>query len=502
MSVSGVQLAQGIGVRPAVGFWTDAWQSVSRRNGARFALAWLGIVCFFAVFAPIIASGHPLWMKNLQTGKVTSPLLEFLTPLDLLLLIWGIVAVPFVIGVRAEGRGKRLWSAIGALVLGVAVVAGSGITRERMERNARDDARQAQAVADAKGETLAATPTPFVRHSYAGFVVGGVFGLLVIAIAVFAPLGQMPGKLAIILPAVLLAVVAVGMRWNMPLERFNYVEREATGAIEARYTLVPFSPFQRFSAGDRFAPGSKVSQVQALPEVSRPGARTFVMGTDAFGQDVMTQILHSCRLAISIGLVSTAIALMIGVTIGALMGYFGGWVDMLLYRVVEVFMAVPVLFLLIVMAAIMPPELRTTYFTMAIIGCFSWTGMARFTRAEFLKLRNQDFVQAAQAMGTPLPSVLFKHLLPNGLAPVLVDTSFAVAAAISIEATLSYLGLGPVESASWGKLLSSAISSEGQFKWWLAVFPGAAIFLTVLSYNMLGEALRDAIDPRLKKARV
>jgi peptide/nickel transport system permease protein len=139
---------------------------------------------------------------------------------------------------------------------------------------------------------------------------------------------------------------------------------------------------------------------------------------------------------------------------------------------------------------------------MAIIGCFTWTGMARFTRAEFLKLRNQDFVQSARAVGLPLHAILFRHMLPNGVAPVLVDTSFAIAAAILAESTLSYLGLGPVDTASWGKLLSSAMNAEGEFKWWLAVFPGVAIFLTVLSYNILGEALRDAIDPKLKKARV
>jgi len=161
-----------------------------------------------------------------------------------------------------------------------------------------------------------------------------------------------------------------------------------------------------------------------------------------------------------------------------------------------------VLFLLIVAAAVLPPELRTTYTMMAIIGAFSWTGMARFTRAEFMKLRNQDFVQAAKAAGLPLRSVLFKHMLPNGVAPVLVDTSFAIASAITIEAVLSYLNLGPIDQASWGKLLASAVSSEGEFKWWLAVFPGVAIFFTVLSYNIIGEALRDAIDPKLKKARV
>jgi peptide/nickel transport system permease protein len=135
-----------------------------------------------------------------------------------------------------------------------------------------------------------------------------------------------------------------------------------------------------------------------------------------------------------------------------------------------------------------------------IIGCVSWTGAARFTRAEFFKLRKQDFVQGAQAAGLPLRSVLFRHMLPNGVTPVLVDASFAVAAAIIAEATLSYLGLGPDGQSSWGKLLSSATGTTGTFVWWLAIFPGLAIFLTVLSYNMLGEAMRDAIDPKLRKA--
>ena len=139
---------------------------------------------------------------------------------------------------------------------------------------------------------------------------------------------------------------------------------------------------------------------------------------------------------------------------------------------------------------------------MAIIGCFTWPTAARFTRAEFMKLRNQDFVQSAKSVGLPLRSILFKHMLPNGVTPVLVDASFLIAAAILIEAVLSFLALGPAGQASWGKLLNSATGEAGSFLWWLAVFPGLAIFLTVLSYNMIGEALRDAIDPKLKKARV
>jgi peptide/nickel transport system permease protein len=247
------------------------------------------------------------------------------------------------------------------------------------------------------------------------------------------------------------------------------------------------------------APGERIADVDRLAQFKGTsfGERRVLLGTDALGGDVLSQMLWACRLSISIGLVSTGISVVIGVTMGAIMGYFGGKVDMILFRIVEIFMAVPVLFLLIVAAGVLP---RDTYVMMAIIGCFSWTGAARFTRAEFMKLRNQDFVQAAKATGLPLRAILFRHMLPNGVTPVLVDASFAIAAAISIEATLSYLGLGPDGQASWGKLLSSATAATGTFVWWLAVFPGMAIFLSVLSYNMLGEAMRDAIDPKLRKA--
>jgi peptide/nickel transport system permease protein len=158
-----------------------------------------------------------------------------------------------------------------------------------------------------------------------------------------------------------------------------------------------------------------------------------------------------------------------------------------------------VLVILIVAAGVLP---RNIYVMMGIIGCFTWQTAARFTRAEFFKLRNQDFVQSAQAMGLPLRSILFKHMLPNGVTPVLVDASFLIAFAILYESIISYLGLGPPEQASWGKLLADATGETAEFAWWLAIFPGLVIFLTVLAYNLIGEALRDAIDPKLKKARV
>ena len=176
------------------------------------------------------------------------------------------------------------------------------------------------------------------------------------------------------------------------------------------------------------------------------------------------------------------------------MGYFVGKVDILGMRLVEVFEAIPTLFLLISFVAFFG---RNLYLIMAIIGLTTWTYDARFVRGEFLRLRNQDFVQAAIAAGLPLRSIIFRHMLPNGLAPVLVSASFGVAWAILYESILSFLGLGLVDEPSWGQLLNQALGSGGTFQWWVAIFPGMAIFLTVFAYNLIGEALRDALDPRL-----
>ncbi len=548
--VTGVQLMQGIGHAPAMGFWADAWSQVVRRPGAVAGLLWLGVVAFFAVFAPVLASGHPWLLTTLDAqGQATgwsSPLLRFLTSLDAALLLGAGVGVPLALWLPFSTRAKRFqwWAgAFGSMVL--CVVLASFVQTSMTGRE--------------PGALLM-----LLRQSAAPALFTGILSaVIVLVLALLAPVSSSIRARALGAGVgVALGAVLVVATWDRPsIEKFEYRQQVVQGRAQATFTIIPWSPSERLSENNRRAPGESrlvsviasatshlpnagvlsrdqvlsveprlsvldsyaspserariTSALRAAGELSpgptraqlrtlldEPVADRYLLGTDANGSDMLSQLLHACRLSISIGLVSTSIALVIGVTLGALMGYFGGWVDLVLYRVVEVFMAVPVLFLLIVAANVIPPELRTTYVMMAIIGCFTWTGMARFTRAEFLKLRNQDFVQAAKSAGLPLRSVLFKHMLPNGVAPVLVDTSFAIAAAISVEAVLSYLGLGPVDQASWGKLLASAVSAEGEFKWWLAVFPGVVIFLTVLSYNLIGEALRDAIDPKLKKARV
>ncbi len=223
--------------------------------------------------------------------------------------------------------------------------------------------------------------------------------------------------------------------------------------------------------------------------------RTHWMGTDENGADVASRMIHASRIALGIGFIATGIALVIGIIIGGLMGYFSGIVDIIGMRLVEIFEAIPTLFLLLSFVAFFG---RSIYMMMVIIGITAWSGYARYVRAEFLKLRQQDFVQAAIASGLPLRSILFRHMLPNGLAPLLVATSFGVASAILAEATLSFLGLGLIDDPSWGQLLNQAVQSS-TFNWWLAVFPGGAIFMTVFAYNLLGEALRDAVDPHTNR---
>ena len=223
---------------------------------------------------------------------------------------------------------------------------------------------------------------------------------------------------------------------------------------------------------------------------------THWFGTEENGADVLSRMIHASRIALGIGFVATGIALLIGVIIGGLMGYFSGVFDIIGMRLVEIFEAIPTLFLLLTFVAFFG---RSLYIMMVIIGITSWPGYARYVRAEFLKLRKQDYVQAAVAAGLPLPSILFRHMLPNGVAPVLVGASFGVASAILAEATLSFLGLGLVDAPSWGEMLNQAVRSSS-FNWWMAAFPGGAIFLTVLAYNLMGDALRDAIDPHLSSA--
>jgi peptide/nickel transport system permease protein len=221
------------------------------------------------------------------------------------------------------------------------------------------------------------------------------------------------------------------------------------------------------------------------------------LGTDGNGRDAMARLLWGARVVLEIGLVSEVISLVIGVIYGALMGYFVGKVDLLGMRFVEIVESIPTLFLLITFVALFG---RHLLMIMVILGLVGWTSIARFVRAEFLRMRQLDYVSAARALGLPLHNILFKHMLPNGLTPVIVTFTFGVAGNVISESILSFLGIG-VEppTPSWGSMLNEAGNPAETFRWWLAIAPGLMIFLTVFAYNIIGEGLRDAIDPRLNK---
>jgi peptide/nickel transport system permease protein len=237
----------------------------------------------------------------------------------------------------------------------------------------------------------------------------------------------------------------------------------------------------------------RAKQIDLTNPFAPPSAEHWI-GTDKLGRDVMAGIVHGSRISLSIGFVAVGIAVVIGVFLGALAGFFGGWVDLLISRLFELMLAIPTFFLLITIAAFLRPSI---FYTMIIIGLTGWVGIARFTRNEFLKVRNLDYVTAATAIGMPDRRIMFRHILPNALAPVLVSVVLGIASAILAESGLSFLGIGvPADTVTWGSILSEARSNT--FAWWLAVFPGAAIFVAVISYYLVGEGLRDALDPRLR----
>ncbi len=218
-----------------------------------------------------------------------------------------------------------------------------------------------------------------------------------------------------------------------------------------------------------------------------------LLGTDDLGRDVSSRMIHGASISLWVGFVAVGIALIIGLLAGALAGYYGGAVDIVISRIVEVVMCFPSFFLILAVIAFLPPSI---YNIMVVIGITRWTAIARYTRGEFLRIKKQDYAYAAKALGASDRKIIFRHILPNSLAPVLVSATFGIANAILIEAALSFLGFGvQPPTASWGGILSLA-REYIDVAWWLATIPGIAIFVTVTAYNILGEGLRDASDPR------
>lgn len=236
--------------------------------------------------------------------------------------------------------------------------------------------------------------------------------------------------------------------------------------------------------------------------VGRPFVAPFVMerfplGTDTLGRDIASGMVHGARVSLLIGLVSTTVALLIGVPLGALAGYFGGWIDDLAMRFTEFFQTIPSFALAIVIVAILQPSLTSIVIA---IGIVSWPPVARLVRGEVLSLRTREYVQAAVTLGQSTPRIIFGQVLPNAIAPIIVMASLMVASAILLESALSFLGLGDPNMMTWGYMVGAGRTRLID-AWWVSFFPGFAIFLTVLALNLVGEGLNDALNPRLSGGR-
>lgn len=238
-----------------------------------------------------------------------------------------------------------------------------------------------------------------------------------------------------------------------------------------------------------------------LPDIrhaEQPPSREHWLGTDELGRDVYTRLLYGGRVSLTVGLVAVALYMVIGVTLGAVAGYYGGVVDTVIMRITDVVMIIPFFPLALTMAAALRPSV---YNTMLVLGLLGWTGICRLVRGEFLTLRSREYVEAARAIGMPDGRIIFRHILPNALGPVVVAATLGMGSAILSEVGLSFLGFGVQQPVpSWGNMLSAALSLKVLLlQPWIWLPPGLLIFVAILALNLVGDGLREALDPRLHR---
>ncbi len=443
------------------------WERTIASPGAKIGLAF--IVLFFgtATLAPFLAQRFPLVWRGAD-GAVSFPLLrEFFAPgetTEPLLEIFFNFMLLFLplswILLRLLPRWERFAAAWITVVLWSGVAAVLGGTAVWL----------LWTVPVSYG-----TAAWWVRLAAAG-IVGG--GLLVLAVAGAREIRTSPRWL-------LVAALGIGLSLPFALSRpvNDPTDYRALAAAEEGAGLFPLY---------RFGPNETVFAPKTPPAF--PAAP--LLGADNSGRDVLARLVHGARVSLAVGFVAVGIAVLIGLLIGSSAGYFGGWTDILLSRLIEVMICFPAFFLILTIIAIL--EKRSILNIMLVIGLTGWTGTARLIRGEVLKQRKLDYTASARALGAGSMRIIVRHILPNAIGPVLVSVSFGIAGAILVEASLSFIGFGvQPPTPTWGELLQQGRDTP-LYSWWLVVFPGFMVFLGVFAYNLVGEALRDALDPRLR----
>jgi peptide/nickel transport system permease protein len=443
------------------------WRQFIKKPHAVAGAFFIGFWFLVAIFAPFLASNRPiLWTV---AGKTTSPLLEYLDFWDWIylagfgsflagMLTWTILR-------RRRHRAGRIGAVVAlALMVTAAAVCMPMLFKPRQEMGEKSKYRKAASA----GEGAAVFPP--IRYAYDE-----------------------------IYPYIRFRT------WNQRFDASEKTQQVKENAQRDRRVLIDTTggdtPLPALAAMRRLGlerieqeEHGQLAKIQAVVDDANAELALHYLGTDGEGRDVVSRLIWGTRTSLAMGFVSVGIALLIGCPLGAICGYFGGKVDMAIMRIVEIVMCFPTFFLILTIIVFYG---RSLLVFMVAFGITGWTGYTRFVRAEFLRLRELDYATAARAMGMGRLRIMFRHLLPNAMTPVLVTATIAVGGAVLTEGGISFLGLGDPSAPSWGDLINQARQSF-TVAGWLVWAPGAAMFLTVLSYNMVGDGLRDALDPKLR----
>jgi peptide/nickel transport system permease protein len=464
-------------------YFDVVWKQFRKNRPAVVMLAIVGAMFLVAILAPVAASNQPFWFREAD-GSLRFPwfvsLLNAETAIDFVFNVALLMLIPWLAAALLYNRAARRNGVPGRRRLGTVTLMFFSCLAILLGLLVLSSGMVAEGVRFATCMTLVSA---------------------VIALGLWRatrPTGSLDSRRrarwisASLLLLTALIISVLGLPDNRYFSR-DFKRDQQAGRGSGVYPLLPFGPFE-LDLDIVYKP--PIFQKTGELTRARDGDVHF-MGTDDSGRDVLTRLLYGTRISITIGVVAVSIYLTIGVCIGAVAGYFGGRVDMVISRFIEIILLFPSFFLILTLVALIGPSI---YIIMVVIGLTGWPTTARLTRGEFLKQRSIDYVAAARSLGASNLRVMFRHILPNALSPAFVSAPFGIAGAIVTEATLSVLGFGARPPApSWGAILN--LSVQNYEKYWFTVFAGIAIFVTMTVFNIVGNGMRDAMDPRLKGTR-